>query len=93
MDEKFKRKRHQMGSGQFQVEHVSPFSLTCRVQVNPVRDELVMKTAIGVLGDLADTLGSKAGLLIQQSLLSKVFLNECFSSEDNLIKEAAEWTK
>ncbi|KAJ0618305.1 putative armadillo-like helical, importin beta family [Helianthus annuus] len=56
-------------------------------------DELVMKTAIGVLGDLADTLGSKAGLLIQQSLLSKVFLNECFSSEDNLIKEAAEWTK
>ncbi|KAJ0951228.1 putative armadillo-like helical, importin beta family [Helianthus annuus] len=52
-----------------------------------------MKTAIGVLGDLADTLGSKAGLLIQQSLLSKVFLNECFSSEDNLIKEAAEWTK
>ncbi|MFS7895608.1 putative armadillo-like helical, importin beta family [Helianthus anomalus] len=52
-----------------------------------------MKTTIGVLGDLADTLGSNAGLLIQQSLLSKVFLNECLSSEDHLIKEAAEWTK
>ncbi|XP_024931684.3 importin subunit beta-1-like [Ziziphus jujuba] len=56
-------------------------------------DDLVMKTAIGVLGDLADTLGSNAGSLIQQSLSSRDFLNECLSSEDHLIKESAEWAK
>lgn len=57
------------------------------------RDDVVMKTAIGVLGDLADTLGSNAGALIQQSLSSKEFLNECLSSDDQLIKESAEWAK
>ncbi|KAK6117740.1 hypothetical protein DH2020_048529 [Rehmannia glutinosa] len=56
-------------------------------------DDVVMKTAIGVLGDLADTLGSNAGSLIQQSLSSKDFLNECLSSEDHLIKESAEWAR
>ncbi|KAF2299306.1 hypothetical protein GH714_031431 [Hevea brasiliensis] len=56
-------------------------------------DDLVMKTAIGVLGDLADTLGSNAGSLIQQSLSGKDFLNECLSSEDHMIKESAEWAK
>ncbi|XP_059449667.1 importin subunit beta-1 [Corylus avellana] len=56
-------------------------------------DDLVMKTAVGVLGDLADTLGSNAGSLIQQSLSSKEFLNECLSSDDHLIKESAEWAK
>nr|GEX42429.1 importin subunit beta-1 [Tanacetum cinerariifolium] len=56
-------------------------------------DDVVMKTAIGVLGDLADTLGSNAGSLIQQSLSSKDFLNECLSSDDHLIKESAEWAK
>lgn len=57
------------------------------------RDEVVMKTAIGVLGDLADTLGSNAGSLIQQSVSSKDFLSECLSSDDHLIKESAEWAK
>ena len=57
------------------------------------RDEIVMKTAIGVLGDLADTLGSNAGSLIQQSVSSKDFLRECLSSDDHLIKESAEWAK
>ncbi|XAR71612.1 hypothetical protein NMG60_11017972 [Bertholletia excelsa] len=56
-------------------------------------DDVVMKTAIGVLGDLADTLGSNAGPLIQQSLSSKDFLTECLSSDDHLIKESAEWAK
>ncbi|KAJ9189305.1 hypothetical protein P3X46_000615 [Hevea brasiliensis] len=56
-------------------------------------DDVVMKTAIGVLGDLADTLGSNAGSLIQQSLSVKDFLNECLSSEDHMIKESAEWAK
>lgn len=57
------------------------------------RDEVVMKTAIGLLGDLADTLGNNAGSLIQQSLSSKDFLNECLSSEDHMIKESAEWAR
>lgn len=56
-------------------------------------DELVMKTAIGLLGDLADTLGSNAGSLIQQSHTSKDFLNECLSSKDHMIKESAEWAR
>jgi importin subunit beta-1 len=56
-------------------------------------DDVVMKTAVGVLGDLADTLGSNAGSLIQQSLSTKDFLNECLSSDDHLIKESAEWAK
>ncbi|KAF7140898.1 hypothetical protein RHSIM_Rhsim06G0198200 [Rhododendron simsii] len=38
-----------------------------------------------------DTLGSNAGSLIQQSLSSKEFSNECLSSFDHLIKESAEW--
>ncbi|KEH35465.1 putative importin-beta domain, importin subunit beta-1 [Medicago truncatula] len=56
-------------------------------------DDVVMKTAIGVLGDLTDTLGSTVGSLIQQSLSSKEFLNECLTSDDCLIKESAEWAK
>ncbi|CAI8619622.1 unnamed protein product [Vicia faba] len=56
-------------------------------------DDVVTKTAIGVLGDLADTLGGAAGPLIQQSVSSKDFLKECLSSDDHLIKESAEWAK
>lgn len=39
-----------------------------------------MKIAIGVLGDVADTLGNNVASLIQQSLSSKGFLNETISS-------------
>jgi importin subunit beta-1 len=56
-------------------------------------DDTVMKTAVGVLGDLADTLGNNAGSLIQQSPSCKDFLNECLSSEDHMVKESAEWAK
>ncbi|XP_057415183.1 importin subunit beta-1-like [Lotus japonicus] len=56
-------------------------------------DDVVTKTAIGVLGDLADTLGSNAGPLIQQSVSSKDFLKDCLSSDDHLVKESAEWAK
>lgn len=52
-----------------------------------------MKTAVGVLGDLADTLGGQAGSLINQSVASKEFLEECLSSDDPSIKESAEWAK
>ncbi|KAK9103920.1 hypothetical protein Sjap_021174 [Stephania japonica] len=56
-------------------------------------DDAVTKTAVGVLGDLADTLGSSAGHLLQNAVSSKEFLNECLSSGDHLIKESAEWAK
>ncbi|KAF5478034.1 importin subunit beta-1-like [Juglans microcarpa x Juglans regia] len=56
-------------------------------------DDAVSKTAIGVLGDLADTLGGNAGPLIQQSVSSRDFLSECLSSDDHLIRESAEWAK
>ena len=52
-----------------------------------------MKTAIGVLGDLADTLGVHAGPLISQSVSSKQFLDECLSSDDPLVKESADWAR
>ncbi|KAF8412096.1 hypothetical protein HHK36_000051 [Tetracentron sinense] len=58
-----------------------------------IEDVMLSKTAIGVLGDLADTLGSNAVPLIQQSMSSKDFLNECLSSDHDLIKESAEWDK
>ncbi|KAL5706753.1 Importin subunit beta-1 [Ranunculus cassubicifolius] len=56
-------------------------------------DDVVTKTAIGLLGDVADTLGSSAGSLIQMSAFSRKFLSECLSSDDNLIKESAEWAR
>ncbi|XP_068644968.1 importin subunit beta-1-like [Aristolochia californica] len=56
-------------------------------------DDVVTKTAIGLLGDLADTLGTNAGLLISQSVASRDFLNECLSSDDHLIKESADWAQ
>lgn len=57
------------------------------------RDDVVTKTAIGVLGDLADTLGGNAGPLINQAGSSKDFLNECLSSDDHFIKESADWAR
>ncbi|KAL9997519.1 putative armadillo-like helical, importin beta family [Helianthus debilis subsp. tardiflorus] len=69
------------------------FYFLLEVLCSVFKDELVMKTAISMLGDLADTLGSNVGSLSQQSLSSKYILNECLSSEDHLIKEAAEWAK
>lgn len=52
-----------------------------------------MKTAIGVLGDLSYTLGFNAAPLIQQCVSSRDFLNECLQSEDQLVREAAEWAQ
>ncbi|MQL94569.1 hypothetical protein Taro_027223, partial [Colocasia esculenta] len=56
-------------------------------------DDVVMKNAIGFLGDLADTLGTNAAPLINLSVSSKDLLDECLSSDDHLIKESADWAK
>ncbi|GLJ17238.1 hypothetical protein SUGI_0298820 [Cryptomeria japonica] len=56
-------------------------------------DEQVTKAAVGVLGDLADTLGPNAAPLLRQSAFYKDFVDECLSSSDQLIKETAEWVQ
>lgn len=58
-----------------------------------VMDDLLMQTAIGVLGDLADTLGTNAGPLIKTSSSIMRFLDECLSSDDQSIKESALWAQ
>ncbi|KAL5989446.1 Importin subunit beta-1 [Asimina triloba] len=56
-------------------------------------DDAVTKTAIGVLGDLADTLGSSVGMLINQAIGCKDFLSECLLSDDPMVKESADWAQ
>lgn len=55
------------------------------------RDDAVTRAAIGVLGDVADTLGTTAVPLFQSSVFYKDFLDECISSDDQQLKETAEW--
>jgi len=57
------------------------------------RDESVTKSAIGVLGDLADTLGKSAAPLLWSSVFPKNFINECLLSDDHGIKETAQWVQ
>ncbi|KAF3782494.1 Importin subunit beta-1 [Nymphaea thermarum] len=56
-------------------------------------DDTVTKAAIGVLGDLADTLGVSAAPLLRQSVFYRDFVDECLSSDDYMIKETAEWAQ
>lgn len=57
------------------------------------RDDVVTKAAIGVMGDLADTLGANAAALFQCTVFYKDFLDECISSDDQQLKETAEWAQ
>lgn len=57
------------------------------------RDELVTKAAIGVLGDLADTLGGIAAQLFVQHPFYRDFIEECLQSDDPQIKDTAEWAQ
>ncbi|KAL2621419.1 hypothetical protein R1flu_001624 [Riccia fluitans] len=57
------------------------------------RDDVVTKAAIGVMGDLADTMGTNAAVLFQRSVFYKDFLDECTSSDDQQLKETAEWAQ
>jgi importin subunit beta-1 len=52
-----------------------------------------MKSALGVLGDLADTLRSHIGPLISQSSSSKDLIEECMVYDDPLVRESAQWAK
>eukprot|EP00250_Pteridium_aquilinum_P016455 c23110_g1_i1 orf=172-2769(+) len=55
------------------------------------RDDAVTRAAIGVLGDVADTLSTAAIPFFQSSVFYKDFLDECMSSDDQQLKETAEW--
>lgn len=54
------------------------------------KDEVLTKAAVSVLGDLADVLGSQIMTLLVQHPFHKDFLDECLSSDEIPIKEAAE---
>jgi importin subunit beta-1 len=57
------------------------------------KDDVVTKAAIGVMGDLADTLGANAAALFKRTVFFKDFLDECISSDDQQLKETAEWAQ
>eukprot|EP01018_Ginkgo_biloba_P007970 Gb_04236 [translate_table: standard] len=57
------------------------------------RDDAVTKAAVGVMGDLADTLGTTASTLLWQSVFYKDFIEECLSSDDQQIQDTAEWAQ
>ncbi|ERM97413.1 hypothetical protein AMTRI_Chr08g166390 [Amborella trichopoda] len=57
------------------------------------RDEGVTKAAVGVMGDLADTLGANTSILFRGSSFYQEFLGECMQSEDVQLKETASWAQ
>lgn len=69
--------------------HILQFIESISADVN--REDAVTKAAVGVLGDLADTLGSNAAPLFQNSSFYKKFLQECQTSQDQQLKETADW--
>ncbi|KAL4205011.1 hypothetical protein AMTRI_Chr01g112600 [Amborella trichopoda] len=73
----------------------SPYILQFLESIYQIKDmeDLVTKAAVGVLGDLVDTLDSSAVPLLRQSVFYKDFVDECLSSDDPQIKETAEWVQ
>ncbi|KAL1549107.1 importin subunit beta-1-like [Salvia divinorum] len=57
------------------------------------RDESVTKTAVGVLGDLAEALGSNLKMMIKDGAFCTELLGECLQSGDDQLKETATWTQ
>ncbi|KAM7262783.1 hypothetical protein ACFE04_000466 [Oxalis oulophora] len=57
------------------------------------RDDSVSKAAIAVMGDLADALGQNAKGLFKDCSFCVEFLTECLESDDEQLKETADWTK
>lgn len=55
------------------------------------RDDVVTKAAVGVMGDLADTLGGSVSHLFLSHTFYKDFINECMLSSDPQLKDTAEW--
>ncbi|XP_065852415.1 importin subunit beta-1 [Euphorbia lathyris] len=57
------------------------------------RDETVTKAAVAVMGDLADALGSNTKILFRDNGFYVDFLGECLKSDDEQLKETANWTQ
>ena len=70
----------------FICSHLIFCSLLCR-------DESVTKAAVAVMGDLADALGPNTKILFKDKAFCVQFLGECLQSEDEHLKETANWTQ
>ncbi|WOL16301.1 importin subunit beta-1-like [Canna indica] len=57
------------------------------------RDEEVTKAAVAVIGDLADTLGPNSKVMFKDSSFHMDILGECFESDNDQLKETANWTQ
>ncbi|MQL80033.1 hypothetical protein Taro_012476 [Colocasia esculenta] len=57
------------------------------------RDEAVTKSAVAVMGDLADALGPNISTLFKDRTFHMDLLGECFESDDDQLKETATWTQ
>lgn len=57
------------------------------------RDESVTKAAVAVMGDLADSLGPNTKILFKDNAFCIQFLGECLQSDDEHLKETANWTQ
>ncbi|EFJ12281.1 hypothetical protein SELMODRAFT_158150 [Selaginella moellendorffii] len=57
------------------------------------RDDVVLKAAVGVMGDMADCLAGTSAQFFRNSAFYKDFLDECLSSDDHRLKETAEWAQ
>ncbi|KAJ6750385.1 hypothetical protein OIU85_000964 [Salix viminalis] len=57
------------------------------------RDESVTKAAVAVMGDLADALGPNTKILFKDNAFCVQFLGECLQSDDENLKETANWTQ
>ncbi|KAJ6316022.1 hypothetical protein OIU78_019325 [Salix suchowensis] len=57
------------------------------------RDESVTKAAVAVMGDLADALGPNTKILFKDNAFCVQFLGECLQSDDEHLKETANWTQ
>ncbi|XP_078435499.1 importin subunit beta-1-like [Wolffia australiana] len=57
------------------------------------RDDAVTKSAVAVMGDLADALGPNISSLLKDRTFHVELLGECFESDDDNLKETATWTQ
>ncbi|XP_020692640.1 importin subunit beta-1-like [Dendrobium catenatum] len=73
------------------ANHLLQFTEAVFIESN--RDDAVTKAAVAVIGDLADTLGPSIKILLKNANFHVNFLGECFSSEDDQLKETALWTQ
>ncbi|WOL16302.1 importin subunit beta-1-like [Canna indica] len=76
------------------VPHASPLLKFIEAVVRDKnRDEEVTKAAVAVIGDLVDTIGPNTKVLFKDSTFHMDLLGECFQSDNDQLKETANWTQ